>query len=155
MALERRATGWLDPLHHARQREWLCHALTRHHLACPAYCLMPDHAQFLWLGTTATSDQKRAAALFREAWNRELRQGGHSLQRQAHDHVLRDHEREHGAFGTVANYVFENPVRAGLVTEWHAYPYLGALVPGYPDLDPRDEDFWDRFWRIYAKLVEA
>ena len=69
--------------------------------------------------------------------------------------MLREHEREHGAFGIVANYVFENPVRAGLVAAWRDYTHLGALVPGYPDLDPRDEDYWERFWRIYAKLIEA
>ncbi|MBI5772039.1 MAG: hypothetical protein HZA93_29970 [Verrucomicrobia bacterium] len=153
MTLERRATGWLDPLHHARLREGLCHALARHYLVCPAYCLMPDHAHFLWLGIAPASDQRLAARLFRETWNHALRPGGRALQRQPHDHVLRDREREHGAFGIVANYVFENPVRAGLVAEWRAHPYLGALVPGYPDLDPRDEDYWERFWRIYAQQV--
>lgn len=53
----------------------------------------------------------------------------------------------------MANDVCENPVRAGLVAAWPDYPYLGALVPGYPDLDPRDEDRLDQFWRIYAKQV--
>jgi putative transposase len=154
MTLEKRATGWLDPLHHARLREFLCHALARHRLVCAAHCLMPDHAHFLWLGLAASSDQRLAAALFREVWNGELRQGSRALQRQPHDHVLRERERERGAFGTVANYVCENPVRAGLVDAWRDYPYLGALVPGYPDLDPRDEDYWDRFWRIYKKLAE-
>jgi hypothetical protein len=115
---------------------------------------MPDHAHFVWLGTDAASDQKLAARLFRETWKYELRRGGRELQRQPHDHVLREHECEHGAFAIVAHYVFENPMRAGLVAEWRAYPHLGALVPGFPDLDPRDEDYWEKFWRIYAKVVE-
>ncbi len=49
-----------------------------------------------------------------------------------------------------AAYIWENPVRAGLVAQWRQYPYLGAVVAGYPDLDPRRDDFWDVFWRIYA-----
>ena len=153
MALEGRATGWLDPLHHAQVREWLCHALSRYGLLRPAYCLMPDHAHFLWVGLRATSDQKQAAMLFRKVWNRELRRGNRELQRQPHDHVLREPERERGAFRAVANYIFENPVRAELAVEWRTYPYLGAVAPGYPELDPRDEDFWERFWRIYAGLA--
>lgn len=107
MTLERRATGWLDPLHHAMMREWMCHALGRHALVCPAYCLMPDHVHFLWLGWSESSDQKRAIALFREAWNLELLRGGRELQRQAYDEVLREAQRDRGAFGTVANYIFE------------------------------------------------
>ena len=154
MTVEQRAEGWLDALHHARLREWLCHALGRHQLLCPAYCLMPDHAHFLWVGWSEASNQKLAAALFRKAWNAGLRDRGRKLQRQPHDHLLREHERERGAFGAVANYVFENPVRAGLAADWRSHAFLGALAPGYPDLDPRDEDFWERFWRIYAKLAE-
>jgi REP element-mobilizing transposase RayT len=154
MTVDQRATDWLDALHHARLREWLAHALGRHALVCPAYCAMPDHAHFLWVGWSDASDQRKAAALLRAAWNRELRCRGCALQRQAHDHVLREEERERGAFTAVAAYVFENPVRAGLVEQWRDYPFLGALVPGYPELDPRAEDFWERFWRIYAGLAE-
>jgi hypothetical protein len=113
---------------------------------------MPDHAHFLWMGTAAESDQCRATHLFRQAWNRELASRGYSLQRQAHDHVLRESEREKGALGRVMNYIFENPIRANLVTEWRSYPFLGALVPGYPMLDVRDGDFIGRFWSIYSYL---
>lgn len=82
---------------------------------------MPDHVHFLWLGWSESSDQKRAIALFREAWNLELLRGGRELQRQAYDEVLREAQRDRGAFGTVANYIFENPVRAGLVEDWRSY----------------------------------
>ena len=136
-------------------REWLCHAFAHHRLACPAYCLMPDHAHFLWLGRNETSDQKHATKLFREAWNRELRRNGYELQRRAYDEVLREGQREHAAFSAVAHYVFENPVRAELTTEWREYPFLGALVPGYPSLNPRDEEFWERFWRISGQVAET
>ncbi|MDO8540520.1 MAG: hypothetical protein Q7S40_08815 [Opitutaceae bacterium] len=151
--MESRSQGWLDALHHAKVRELLCHALGRYGVVCPAYCLMPDHGHFLWIGLNEMSDQRLAAAAFREGWNFELRPGGRQLQRQPFDHVLREEERERGAFAAVAQYIFENPVRAGLVEKWENYPFLGALVPGYPILDPREEDYWDRFWRIYGRLA--
>jgi putative transposase len=152
MAMDQRATGWLTELHYARLRELLCHALSRYDLVCPVYCLMPDHAHFLFVGCGESSDQRLAVQLFRKSWNRELRVGGFELQKQAFDHVLRDNERERDAFTAVATYISANPVRAELVPEWKDYPYLGALVPGYPDMDLRGGDFWDRFWRVHATL---
>ena len=150
MTIDRRTTGWLDALHHARFREWLLHALGRHGVVCPVYCLMPDHAHFLWTGTGDQSDQRQAARMLRQAWNRALKQRGHGLQRQGYDHILRWDERQHGAVVATANYVLENPVRAGLVAVWRDYPFSGAMVPGYPSLDPREEQYWDLFWRILA-----
>jgi REP element-mobilizing transposase RayT len=155
MTLDSRATGWLDEVMHGRIREWMCHALGREQVVCPVYCLMPDHAHFLWIGCRETSDQSRAAVLFRRAWNGALRRRGFALQRQAYDHVLRESERARGAFVATAQYVLENPVRAGLVEQWQEYLSSGALVPGYPQLDPREPDFWARFWKIYEHLAVA
>ncbi|MBI2514413.1 MAG: hypothetical protein HYV96_20760 [Opitutae bacterium] len=152
MTVDRRATGWLDSLRHARIREVLVDALGRYGIVCPAYCVMPDHAHFLWAGVAERSNQPLGARLLRTAWNAELKHHGFRLQRQGYDHVLREEERKRGAVMAVAAYIWENPVRAGLVAEWRQYPFLGAVVPGYPDLDPRCEDFWDVFWRIYAAL---
>jgi REP element-mobilizing transposase RayT len=67
MNLADRATGWLDPLHHARLREILCHALAREELVCAAYCLMPDHAHFLIGGLSSASDQRNGIKAFRKA----------------------------------------------------------------------------------------
>jgi hypothetical protein len=113
---------------------------------------MPDHAHFVWLGWDEQSDQKLAARLFREAWNRELRRSGHALQLQAYDHVMRENERERGAFTAVSTYVLKNPVRAGLMPKWQLYRFSGSIIPGYPMIDPREEDFWEKFWRIFARL---
>jgi hypothetical protein len=154
MTIDRRATGWLDALFHAQMREWLCHSLGRYHLVSPIYCLMPDHAHFLWLGWDENSDQRKAAALLRRRWNLGLSAQGRSLQRQAYDHVLRDSERRRDAFVATAGYVLENPVRAGLVHHWRDYPFLGSMVPGYPVLDPRANDFWSTFWQIFARCSE-
>ncbi len=153
MTIDHRASGWLDPLHHARLREALCHALVRYDVVCPVYCLMPDHGHFLLCGHSEESDQRAAVRLFRQTWNR-LLAPGYRLQRQAYDHVLSESQRECTAFQSAAWYILENPVRAGLAADWAEWPYSGCLVPGWPTLDPRMPDFWPLFWRIWNRLSE-
>lgn len=155
MTVSKRKTGWLDAAHHAAVRELLLHTLARYRLACPAYCLMPDHGHFLWLGISPLADQRKAAAFLRRHWNLRLRDKGCELQMQGYDHVLREEERKRGAFADVATYIMENPVRAGLADDWRAYPHSGAVVVGRPDFDPRAKDFWERFWRHWNALVET
>jgi putative transposase len=36
-----------------------------------------------------------------------------------------------------------------------AWPYSGAIVPGYPTLHPLEEDYWERFWKLYVRTREA
>lgn len=153
MAMESRKTGWLDDIHASQLRELMCHSLGRFELICPAYCLMPDHVHFLWMGMTELSDQKKAMRHFRRSWSEVLVSRGFALQKQPFDHVLRENERKRDAFTKVAYYIFENPVRARLVESWKDYQYVGSVVPGYPSLDPRMDGYWDRFWRIYEILV--
>jgi putative transposase len=155
MTLEYRATSWLDAAHHLKVRELLCHALARYHLACLAYCLMHDHGHFLWAGLAAESDQRLAAAAFRKAWNAELQGTAHALQLQPYDHVLRERDRGRNALATVAGYIWDNPVRKGLVADRWDWPYSGALVPGYPELTPRRPTYWESYWRIYAAHVDV
>ncbi|MCC5838796.1 MAG: hypothetical protein JJT96_01625 [Opitutales bacterium] len=147
-----RSTGWLSPTVHLAFREAFLHAQTREGLACPVYVLMPDHLHCLWIGASPASDQRLAARALRRQITNLIRP--HRLQDQAHDHVLREEERTEGAFATVWQYMAENPRRAGLVDDWRGYPYLGALVPGYPGLDPREVDFLARFWRVYQAFSD-
>ncbi len=151
ITLERRVTGWLDASFHAFFRELLLHAAAREGLFCPAYVLMPDHAHVLWMGTKLSTDQINAMRFLRKYLQIELRRRNPAfdLQKQSHDTVLREHERTHGAFSATCFYVFNNPVRANLVSEAKQWTYLGAMVPGYPDLHPLDEDFWPLFWKLY------
>ncbi len=48
-----------------------------------------------------------------------------------------------------------NPVRAKFVEREQAWPFLGAVVPGYPTLNPLDPDFWDLFWKLYIHEWKA
>lgn len=152
LTVESRATGWLTPVFHQSWREILLHACSRCQVACPAYVLMPDHIHLLGLGLDANSDQRPAVEFLRKELRASLSPA--TWQHQAHDHVLREEHRKHGAFQIVAQYILENSVRAGLVRRIADYPFLGSCVAGYPGLDVTQPDYWERFWRIYNWLVE-
>ena len=153
MTIQDRRTGWLDSCRHAEFREALLHTLVRYEMICPVYCCMPDHVHLLWLGMAESTNQRLAAEFFRRHTNQVL--APFAWQKEPYDHVLREEERERRAFSAVGYYILENPVRAELTDRWHDYEFSGACIPGFPDVDPRREDFWEVFWKIYAKRVEA
>ncbi|QEG33505.1 hypothetical protein Pr1d_07690 [Bythopirellula goksoeyrii] len=109
----------------------------------------------LWIGIFDDSDQREAMRYFRRQLNPVLEKLEARLQAQPYDHVLREEKREQGAFEQVAEYIARNPERSGLVRSdgYTDYSYSGCLVPGYPELKPFQEDYWDRFWRIHAHLL--
>ena len=154
MTMEDRKTGWLVPIFYYKFREILTHTMFRFGLSCPIYCCMPDHLHFLWAGIFDDSDQKRAARYFRKQIGPVLEKLGARFQQQGYDHVLRDEERERTGFEEVFEYIARNPERAGLVKEncFREYKYTDCLVPGYPELKVWQNDFWEKFWRIYAHL---
>ncbi len=156
MTIDERKTGWLVPPLYCKFREILTHTAFRYGLACPIYCCMPDHLHLLWTGILETCDQRNAARFFRRQMNVPMARLAVSLQKQAYDHVLRDDERQEAAFQAVAEYIARNPERAGLVPAdgFRRYGYTGCLVPGYPDLSPWQDDYWDRFWRLYGRLCQ-
>ena len=146
--IEQRKTGWLNNDFSQGFREAALHAQAREVIACPVYVLMPDHMHLIWIGAGEQSDQLLAARVLRRALNGLLLP--ERLQKQPHDHVLREKERARGAFAATWEYIIRNPERAGCVKNWQDYPYLGAMVPGYPGLDPRIDGFSDQFWRAYT-----
>lgn len=150
---EARATGWLTNAFHAGFREILLHACGRYRLACPVYVLMPDHWHLVWMGLAAKSDQHSATKFVRKHLAPMI--GRAQLQDRAHDSVLKEEQRRRGAFMRACEYVRENPTRRGLVPDCRGWPYLGAMVPGYPEFDPRTGGLWTDFWKVYNRLVES
>jgi REP element-mobilizing transposase RayT len=142
-----RRTGWLDDSFHQKFREIMLHTAAREGLFCPAYCLMPDHLHLLWMGLRRDTDQKNGMAFLRTHLARRL--SPCKFQPQPHDHVLREEERKRGAFAKICFYILANPVRAKLIEDSESWPFCGAIVPGYPDFHPHDENFWPRFWKLY------
>lgn len=149
--IQQRTTGWLDGRFHSIFREVLIHAASRYSLACPIYVLMPDHWHIVWMGLSQASDQALAVRFVRKHLADGLRPA--MLQDRPHDHVARENERHRDAFTGICHYVRQNPVRANLVAAWEDWTWMGAILPGYPRVDPRAADFWEDFWKIHARLV--
>jgi len=150
--LEKRKVGWLDEGFHAAFRWSLVHACARYEVTCPIYCLMPDHLHLMLAGQSLAADQLLACRFLRTQLGKTLQARGFRFQKQAYDHVLRDDDTEMGSFESVAWYVAENPVRAGCVERREAWPFTGAVVPGYPELSPWQLGYWDLYWRITLGL---
>jgi len=89
-----------------------------------AYCFMPDHIHILVAGRQISSLAKlvkrfKQTSSFRYSEG----SGAHLWQRSYYDHVLRCKED----VVEVAKYIWENPVRKGLVETLRDYPYSGPV----------------------------
>jgi len=149
LPISHRRQGWLDELFHGAFRELMLHTAAREGLSCSIYCLMPDHLHLVWMGLRLDSDQLNGMAFLRTYLEPKL--APHKFQHQAHDHVLKEEERRRDAFARACHYVLENPLQAELVKDPRAWLFSGAVVPGYPTLHPLQEDFWPKFWKLYAQ----
>jgi putative transposase len=131
---------------HAAFREMMLHSAAREGLLCPAYCLMPDHLHFVWMGLGADTDQRNGIKFLRAQLGPFLKPA--KFQHQAYDHVLTLEERQRQAFSLAcAEYVLLNPLKSKLVQEPNEWAFAGAVVPGYPRVNPFDQDFWAWFWK--------
>jgi REP element-mobilizing transposase RayT len=151
--VQQRASGWLSAQFHEELKAALQNWLVRYHLCCYAYCVMPDHGHFLIVGLRERADQRAFVRQLTREWNHMIRPA--QLSRQAYDVVLREKDRQKDALGEIARYIWCNPVRAGLVTTWTDWPYLGCLLPGYRSLDPRKPDFRTNFWSGYHDQADV
>ena len=68
--------------------------------------------------------------------------------------LLTHAERQEAGFENAVEYIARNPERKGLVPVdgFRDYKYTGCLIPGYPELELWQDDFWPRFWRTYSFL---
>jgi len=132
----------------------LTHAMFRYQLACPIYCLMPDHMHLLWTGVAELSDQLVAMKSFRRDVNDALGRIGFQLQLQAYDHVLKEDELECEAIESTVEYIARNPERKQLIEldEFATYPFTGCLLPGAARLRLFAEQGWDEIWRTLSFL---
>ena len=115
---------------------------------------MPDHLHLIWMGLRRDTDQLNAMRFLRRHLEPVLGVG-REWQHQAHDHVLREEDRRRNAFASFCFYVLANPVRADLTKCESDWPYNGAIIPGYPNLHPLAEGYWEVFWKIYVGEREA
>jgi REP-associated tyrosine transposase len=87
---------------------------------------MPDHLHLLIEGLVKSSDCRRFIRRAKQFSGYRYAQAfGHRLwQRYGFERVLRDDE----ATLVVARYIFDNPLRAGLVSRVEDYPFAGSRV---------------------------
>jgi REP element-mobilizing transposase RayT len=149
-----RTNGWLSAAFYYRFRELLTHTAFRYGIACPIFCLMPDHLHMVWMGLFKSSDQRLAMRHFSKSCNDSLKRIGFELQDQAYDHVFSDDERQEHEFQNVCLYIAKNPERAGLVEPdgFASYRFSGCLIPGYPQLRPFAPNYWDEFDRVISYI---
>jgi len=152
--VEGRKTGWLDEGFFLQFQCLALHAFSRYGILSPCIVLMPDHIHLLLMGVSETSDQKMAVPFLRKHL-KPLLGPEYPLQKTPYDHVLRQEERKRKEFANLVAYIRSNPFRASLVAEESdPWAYECCVIPGYPELDVNQEDFWERFWRVYSYLLE-
>jgi putative transposase len=103
----------------------LAQAARKHACTVPVYCFMPDHLHLMLWGRTATSDTWRAMVAFKQQTGYWLSQHRPRVrwQKDFYDHIVRSRED----WRAQVRYIVANPVRAGLVAHWQAYPHTGAI----------------------------
>ncbi len=103
-----------------------------HGFAIVAYCVMPDHVHLLVAGEREDADLGRFVKHTKQVTGFAHSQSKHAelWQPGYHERVLRDEE----ATLTVARYILENPVRAGLAETLGEWPHAGSGVYTWPEL---------------------
>ncbi len=105
-------------------RTQFLHAAQGERFAFLAYCFMPDHVHVLAVGTADDSNCRRFIGRAKQFSGFHYKTAfGESLwQRYGYERTLRSDE----ATLSVARYILENPVRAGLVTRVQDYAFSGS-----------------------------
>ena len=91
------------------------------------YCLMPDHLHLLLSPSENGPPLGEWLKRFKGFTSREFSMAGGTpplWQRSAHDHICRQGETAERVLG----YIVNNPVRAGLVEDWMAWPWTGVII---------------------------
>ena len=107
-------------------REQILRACRESEFEVIADCYMPDHVHKLVHGRTPTADGRKFIRLakqysgfyFKQAFKQRL------WQRYGHDQFVRNG----GDPRAIAQYIIENPVKAGLVAKPEEYPFTGSHI---------------------------
>ncbi len=101
----------------------LCHVGTAREAALYAWCIMPDHVHLL----LQDNDLSGFVRLFKGKMTPKassIEPGRKLWQRSFYDHGLRREE----SLSDIARYIWENPVRAGIIDNPVNYVWSGSLV---------------------------
>jgi len=89
------------------------------------YCFMPDHLHVILRGDVPDADPRQTIIAFKQLSGFWLKQNRPNIswQKDFYDHIIRREED----LGSQIRYIAANPVRKGLVEDWHKYPHTGAI----------------------------
>ena len=93
----------------------------KHDTKVHAYCFMPDHLHLLVEGDELVKFVKEFKQLTGYRYKQKTEEK--LWQKSYYDHILREKEE----VKKVADYIFKNPVREGLVENFLEYPYSGSF----------------------------
>jgi len=155
MTIDQSHASWLDWTFHGHYRETLLHVLIRFRLACPGYTCMPEHIHLLLTGLSQGTDQRPALRMLRSEINRLLRPSGLKLKERAHDDLLRATQADRHSIESACHAMLNIPARRGLSETPQAWPFQGAVFPGYPNMDPNQPSYWKRFWKAHQKAIDG
>ncbi|HQY19475.1 MAG TPA: transposase [Ignavibacteria bacterium] len=114
-------------------RDKLIESIKKYGCEALIYLFMPDHLHLILKGKNNDSNVIKAIDLFKQKTGYWFSQNMlySKWQKDYYDHILRDNEdlRSH------IYYILNNPVRAGIVSNWKDYEFKGSTV--------FDFDKWD------------
>jgi REP element-mobilizing transposase RayT len=94
------------------------------------YCIMPDHVHLLVLNVDGSLIDFMRILKGRTARRLRGQIDGVLWQRSFHDHLIRRNDD----ISATLRYLFENPVRSGLASNWTDYRWCGSLR--WPEIGP-------------------
>ncbi len=96
-----------------------------HHCLVPIYCFMPNHLHILIQGREENSRIKQSIEEFKFSTGSWFHANKPELswQKDYYDHIIRKSQD----WRNQAFYIFQNPVRAGLVADPYDYPFTGSI----------------------------
>ena len=99
---------------------------TKHDFSVLTHCFMPDHCHVLAMAHGSSCELGKAVRGFKGVSVPIARRSGiHELwQRDYYEHILRKSDD----LISVACYILQNPMRAGLIDDWRQWPYLGCVL---------------------------
>lgn len=97
-----------------------------------AYCFMPDHVHLLVEGQSEDADCRRFIARAKQfsGFHCQREFGERLWQPYGYERTLRNHD----STLSIARYIVENPVRAGLVSSAEDHPFTGSDVWKLPEI---------------------
>jgi len=106
--------------------ETLRAACAKHHFDIYAYCFMPDHIHLESVGMAAQSDLSEFMRAWKGTSAAPLRKAGlhDPFQKGFYDHILRPGDNQ----DSVAWYIFNDPVRKGLVKDPRDWAHSGSWM---------------------------